>query len=337
MSKPSGSSIERGVQCPASFALGQANSTSPGSIKGTENHDGIEGELVAGTESKHRVVREALEGSTDVRVELAYALDVEAETVRYLGSRLARNYGVLGPTEIALTVDAVIEKIDGVNVWVELWDWKSRKRVTRAKKNWQLKAGAVCVMKHLGLSKLLVGIGYLDNDESDKATVDAFDIPVFFADMRAMFARISDARELVSLGKSPTVHEGAWCDYCPAMSFCPAKTAIAKAMLPELGDIEQSVAFMTAEQVGLAWVKLKKVQTLAEKVEASLKLRAKQELIPLPSGKRLALVECKRSAFDKKKAVAWIEKQGGDLKQFDGVTHYEQVKEINMPATGTDE
>lgn len=332
---PSGSSLERGVQCPASFALSQARETGEAALRGTENHDGIEGDLVAGTNSKHKVVREAIEGATELRVEVAYAFDPYAETVRFLGSRLGRNYGALKETEIALTLDAIVIRPDDTCVW----DWKSRKRVTPAAKNWQIRAGAVCVMKHLKLSEVGGAIGYLDNDESDAHRFDAFDIPVFFADMRLMLRRIGEARAVVAKGETPEVHAGGWCTYCPAVPYCPAHTRLARNMLGDLTDVEKQIAFMTAEQAGKAWVLLKQIQNLADKVEASLKLRAKQDLVPLPNGKRLALVDSSRANFDKKKAIEWIKAHGGDPSEFEGRTYFETVREINMPepqATGTD-
>jgi hypothetical protein len=314
--------------------MNQARATGEDAIKGTENHDGIEGDLIAGQDSKHAVVRKAIEGATEIRVEVAYAMDVFAETVRLLGSRLGRNYGPLKDSEIALTVDAVVIRPND-DVWV--WDWKSRKRVAPAAKNWQVRAGAVCVMKHLKLSEMGAAIGYLDNDESDSHRFDAFDIPVFFADMRSMLKRIGEARAVVARGETPEVHAGSWCTYCPALAYCPAHTRLARNMLGELSDVEKQIAFMTAEQAGKAWTLLKQIQNLADKVETSLKLRAKQDVVPLPNGKRLALVDSSRANFDKKKALEWIKSHGGNPAEFEGRTYFETIREINMPdMTGTD-
>lgn len=329
---PTGSSIERGVMCAASFALNQARSTGEAAIKGTSNHDAIEDDIVSGELSKHLVVQRALEGATSVEVEVAYALDVEKETVRRIGVRVGRNYGPLGPNEIALSTDALVRRGE---VWV--WDWKSRKRVTPALRNLQLRAACVAVMKTEGLSRVHGGIGYLDNDDADVHDFDVFDIPMFFSDMRAMLARIGQARGLVASGQVPEVHAGSWCDYCPAIAYCPAHTRLAMSMLGELDYVEKQVAFMTAEQAGRSWTLLKQIQSLADKVEASLKLRAKQDVVPLPNGKRLALIDCRRSGFDATRAKARLTELGEDLEQFNKVTTYSQVKEINMPAPAGEE
>lgn len=328
MSDTTGSTIERDSNCAASRALNQARSTGDDAIKGNENHEGIEGDLIAGMESRHEVVRRAIDGALEIHVEEAYALDVEKETVRYIGSRLNRKYGPVGESEIVLTLDARV--IKQMSCWV--WDWKSRKRVAPATKNLQLRAACVAVMKSHGLSQVYGGIGYLDNDEADTHSFDAFDVPVFFQDMRAMLARIGAARAAVARGETPDVHAGSWCTYCPALPYCPAHTRLARTMMGELSDVEQKIAFMTADQAGKAWVLLKQIQNLADKVEASLRLRAKQDVVPLPNGKRLALVDSSRESFNRKKAEAWIKEHGGNVDDFKGRTHFETVKEINMPA-----
>lgn len=327
MSNPTGSSIERASNCAASYALGQARSTGEDAIKGTSNHSDIEEEIVAGDPSKHVVVREALEGGLQVFVEEAYAIDVETEKVRRLGERLGRRYGKLGDNEIALTLDVRVVKAN--SSWI--WDWKSRKRVASAAKNLQLTAAAVAVMKYEQLNQVYGGIGYLDNNEADTNCFDSFDVPVFFEDMRAMLKRIKAARELVASGGTPDVHSGPWCTYCPAIPYCPAHNRLAMMMIGELDFAEKRLAFWTPEQAGKAWELLGRIYALADKVEASIKLRARTEVIPLADGKkRLALVQSSRSNFNKEKAKEWIKEHGGDLKEFEGRTFYDQIREVNI-------
>lgn len=324
---PSGSSVERGRECPASFALNQARTTGEPAIKGTENHDIIRDGLQRQDLSVlPEGLRAELDGAAAVDLEVAFAIDVENETARLIGRDIGRNYGELGPSEIALTVDAIVFRTEGVTVL----DWKSRKRVTRALRNWQVKAGCVAVMKHGNLTEIRGGLGYLDDGEADIATFDAFDIPVFFAEMRTMLNRIGAARALVATGGIPDVHAGPWCEYCPAMAYCPAQTRLAKTMLGELTDVESQIAFMTPEEAGSAWVKVKQIQNLADRVEASIRLRAQQEVVPLPNGKRLALIDKSRSSFDKAKAIAWIKEHGGSPEDFEGRTHFTQIAEVKM-------
>lgn len=324
---PSASSLERAVACAPSFALNQIPTTGAGAINGNDNHGDIEDGLAEGDlAGQPGVVKQALEGAIEVDVEVAYALDVVSETVRVIGRRLGRNYGTLGPSEIALTLDAKVVRPDGTYVY----DWKSRKRVSPARRNLQLRAQCVAVMKADGISTVTGAIGYLDNDDVDAHVFDAFDVPSFFDDMRKMLSRIIAARALVAKGGTPEVHAGPWCEYCPAVAFCPAQTRLALVMIEALVDVNQHVAFMSTEQAGLAWMKLRQIQSLADKVEEALKLRAKQEVVPLPNGKRLALVQSSRRSVDSKKALARLEKAGLETNDLYKTTHFDVVREVNL-------
>lgn len=330
MKNPTGSSLERGRECAASFALPQAPNTGEAAVRGVLNHDAIEQALAKGDlTDQPQVVQDALLNAETVETEIAFALDVAKETVRVIGRRIGRDYGPLNENEIALTIDAVVAGGGKMTVW----DWKSRKRVTSAARNLQLRAGCVAVMLWLGRDSVGGAIGYLDNSESDVVTVDAFDVPVFFADTRAMLKRIGAARAVVEAGGTPDVHSGSHCDYCPAMAYCPAQTRLAKTMLPELSEVERKIAFMTAEQAGNAWVLLKQIQTLADKVEASLKLRAKQEVVPLPGGKRLALVESSRTSPSAKDAIERLKQHGLPTEDLYKTTYFDVIREVKVKET----
>ncbi len=225
-------------------------------------------------------------------------------------------------------VDAIITKPDGV--WV--YDWKSRKRVTPAKQNLQIRAGCIAAIKTLGISSVVGAIGYLDDGYTDVSVVDAFDAAVFFADMRAMLKRLADMKALVATGATPEVHAGPWCDYCPSMAYCPAHTRLALNMLGEIDALKQGVAFMTVEQVSKAWDLKKRLEGMLEAVDESLRLRIQQGVIPRPGGKRLAMVEMPgRMGFDKEKALARIKELGGTVNDLTSRGKpYEQIKEVNM-------
>lgn len=324
---PTGSGLERASRCAASCVLPRAGHTGEAAIKGNDNHEKVELGLAVGGDltGQPEVVQKAMAGAVAVDVEVAYAIDVEKETARVIGRRMGRNYGPLSPSEIALTVDAVIDG-EGVTVW----DWKSRKRVTPAKHNLQVRAGCVAVMKTRGLSEVGGAIGYLADGEDDAAWFDSFDAATFFADMRSMLNRIGAARALVATGGVPEVASGPWCDYCPSMAYCPAKTRLAMSILGELDTVRGQIAFMSVEQVSKAYDKAKEIETLLETVMQSIRDRISQEYIPRPNGKRLALVECERKGFDTSAAKKKLEALGESLAQFEKVTRYTQVKEINV-------
>jgi hypothetical protein len=236
---------------------------------------------------------------------------------------------VIEEGEIALTIDAIIRRPGEVLVV----DWKSRKRVTPAVRNLQIRAACIAVLATEKLDIVSGVIAYLDNDETDAHAFDSFDAPVFFEDMRRMLFRIGTARGVVAQGKTPDVHSGPHCDYCPAMAYCPAQTRLVKAMLPELSDVEKQVAFMTAEQAGQAWVLLKQIQTLADKVEASLKLRARQDVVPLPNGKRLALVESSRTSPSAKDAIDRLKANGLPTEDLYKTAYFDVVREVKVKET----
>lgn len=323
----SASSLERATNCPASEALGRASYTGQAAIVGTDNHTSIEDGIEAGNYADlPPVVGRVLFGSENVETEVAYAIDVRKETVRRIGRRLGRNYGPLSEDEIPLTVDVTGSRHGEVFVY----DWKSRKRVTTAARNQQIRAGAVAVMKEAGVSKVIGALCYLDDGEVDESVFDAFDAASFFADMRDLKARIKLARGAVEAGETPSVSAGPWCEYCPSMAFCPAQTRQALAMLGDLGEIEQQVAFMTEEQVGKAWEKKRQIEAILERVDASLRLRAQQGVIPLSNGKRLALVDKTRRSFNKDRALARIHELGGETSDLYKTVSFSQIAEVKM-------
>lgn len=329
----SGSGLERLSQCAASEALPQAPRTAEEAIQGVKNHGKVEGGLVVGGDlsSQSLCVQVAMSKATAVDVEVAYAIDVEKETARVIGRRLGRNYGPLSPTEIPLTVDAVVTYESGT---VAVWDWKSRKRVAPAKSNLQIRAGVIAAMKTLWLSSANGAIGYLDDGETDIATFDMFDASAFFADMRSMLNRIGAARVVVAAKGTPDVHAGPWCEYCPAMAYCPAQNRMAMQMLGELDYVQREIAFFSPEQVSNAYDLSKRIGKLLSTVDESLRLRIQQSVIPRPGGKRLTTVEMPgRMGFDKEKAIARIKELGGSTD--DLMTRgkpYDQIKEIKMSA-----
>jgi hypothetical protein len=323
----SASELERLTACPASAVIGKASYTGEAALKGTSNHEDIELGIETGNYiDLPPVVSRVLFGAERIECEVAYAIDVEKETVRKIGKKLGRKYGVLSESEIALTVDVTGLRHGDPFVY----DWKSRKRVTPAPKNLQIRAGAVAVMRDSGASTCLGALCYLDDGEVDSYNFDAFDAAMFFEDMRQLLNKIGAARLLAATGTTPPVSAGPWCEYCPAMAYCPAQTRQALAMLGDLGSLEQQVAFMTEEQVGKAWEKKKQIEAILERVDASLRLRAQQGVIPLSNGKRLALVDKTRRSFNKDRALTRIHELGGETSDLYKTTSYSQIAEVNM-------
>lgn len=318
---PTGSAVERAMACAASCVLSRAGHTGEGAVYGSEQHKQIEeGDL------SRPVVRQVLEGATKARHEVSYALDVERRTVREIGVGMGRAYGPLVSTEIALTIDIECER-DGW--WVG--DWKSRSRVSPVASNWQIRCAVMAVMARHSVDTVTGFLGYLDDSELEMETFDAFHVAAWWEELRAMLERIRAVERLVSDGGTPDVNAGSWCQYCPALPYCPAHTRLALSMLGELDGVNKTLEALTLEQCGRAWELLKRYDVLADRVRDSIRARAKHEPVPLTNGRRLALVECSRRSLDTKRAVEML----GEAAPYKTST-YVQVKETKL-ATASSE
>lgn len=318
---PTGSAVERGIRCAGSCVLSRAGHTGDGAVYGSTNHKEIEDGDVT-----RPVVRRVVEGAIDVRHEVSYALDVERRTVREIGVSLGRSYGELSDTEIALTIDIECRK-DGT-WWVG--DWKSRARVAPVAENWQIRCAVIAIMARHSADVVIGFLGYLDDSELEQETFDAFHVTMWWDELRAMLSRIRKAAEVFSIGQTPEVNSGTWCQYCPALPFCPAHTRLALSMLGELDGIDKAIGELTVDQCGRAWELLKRYDTIADRVRDTIRERAKRETVPLSNGRRLALVECKgRMSLDQKKAKELLAGAGLEAPMKRGESYY-QVKEMKL-------
>ncbi len=312
------------MRCAASCALPRAAHSGEAADYGTANHEKIQ----AGDRSKP-VVAAAYQNAENVRHEVAYALDLETRSVRELGVNVGRNYGKLGPTEVALTIDMECQK-DGM-WWV--FDWKSRERVTAAHANWQVRAGVMAVMGRHRASSAIGALGYLDDSELDAAPFDVFHTVGFWSDLAHMARRVREAQAAFARGETLDVAAGAWCKYCPALPHCPAHTRLAAALLGELEQVDTQIAALTVEQCGRAWELLKRYDVIADRVKESIKARARQEFIPLSNNRRLALVEMSgRQSVDTDAVKARYAELGESVPMKRGKS-YVQVKEANTEKT----
>lgn len=282
-----GSSLERAERCPNSYAYPQVNSTSAASEKGTENHAEIE-----------RAIRSEEQGSlsnelwafitsfTNRRTEVGIALSVHTKSVRFIGARNAGGYDDVHHGEIALTVDFIGER-DG-KVWCV--DWKSRARVTAAADNRQLLAGVV------GTGATVGAIYYLDNHYCDSHEFSQMELDAFWPLADEILGGVADAISVKATTKGtwePSLHEGPWCDYCPAKFSCHAKTSYIKHALA-IAPSE----ILSAERAGEIWAQVKKAKKIVETMEEAIKLMSKDVDIPLKGGKVLRQIPVVTTKID---------------------------------------
>jgi len=321
--KPTASSLERAVACPASCAIPvRVRASSDAASRGNEIHGFIEA-VLAGHKTREAALADvplewrgtcaaldwdALVGDLvpgTVRVESAYALNYVTGAVRFLGSSLGRNYPPTGENEIVGTSDIDGEHVEGLPA---VDDVKTGQPTTECRKNWQMRFHAFVRHKLTGEPDILARLKYVGENGAirvDGHLFEPFDHVDFLSDLGAAMQRIREVK-LDALQVFPGEH----CRYCPAYLSCPAKTALTRALVPELDSIDRLVGEMTVEQIAAAWVKLEAIKPLVKRLDAAMKDAARSQTIELPDGRVLREIEKGRSSIVGERALALAEKYG---------------------------
>lgn len=303
----SASSLERVEACPASTALPHAPYSGEAAEQGTENHRVIEEVITAGGVPEK--LADLWEGALTVETEVAYVIDVAKRTGRRLGKLpTARDYGEVGPTEIAMTLDVLLTKPGEVVII----DWKSRTRVTPSERNLQI-AAQMCAVEAVHGMTGWAGLVYLDDMYRDLAPFSVFD-------SGARWSRLARLVEREGTGQPVA---GSHCRYCPALVHCPTQ----RAALAAFSDGPLGVESMPVARIGELWVQLDTIEQMLEQARAAARERARREPIPLPSGKYLRLVESSRTSNDARAMEARLRELGEDTERFKKTTTYTQVRE----------
>jgi hypothetical protein len=338
---PTASALERVLACTASHVL-PATYDAPGepAERGTAIAKFIR-DVVAGMSPHDASVRipiqwratcQALDwakltgGLTDVRGEVAYALDTATDEVTELGINIGRNYPKLSPTQIGGTVD--IEGMSTLGHPVVI-DVKSGQDVTPAAENAQIRYFARIAQLRHGAEMVEARIAYVAEDGSvtlDVAFLDTFDLDSFGDELVGLVSNVKRTRLKMAAGEPVPVRAGDHCKYCPAMNACPAYVGIARHMLPMVEafagpeavamteakkeDLEAVVASrftaMTPDELGAAYLKLKQIERLADAVAKGIKAMAERQDIPLPDGRTLKKIPMSRKSFNQDRAIGLI-------------------------------
>lgn len=300
--KPTASKLELLERCPAAGALPAVWTEATDDMRaGTARHRFIQRAREIGREealaevpsdAPWRAQCEALEldelPAGDH--EIAYAYDVAHDTARCLGPWLDRAYDVW-PTEISGTADLIAPPTADRPRWLVI-DFKGEEEVEPAGVNLQLGFFALCLARLHGVDEVDVAIGYLRHGGGirwDRATLGPFDIEAVADRLRGITAGIDAARAQLA----PDVSMGLHCRRCPALIACPAQVAAARAFLAD-PPTNEALAQASAEDAGAAWVQVKVLTELADRLRAVLAARAEVAGLPLPEGARLVPVETVR-------------------------------------------
>ena len=117
----------------------------------------------------------------------------------------------------------------------------------------------------------------------ERGSLDALELDLFAEQLRTLAAQV-EARE-------GALAEGPWCRYCPAFSSCPAKVALACASV-------DAPATLTPETAAKAWLRMKEVRQVLDRMEETLREYALQQPVSLGNGMVLAPVESSRDELD---------------------------------------
>lgn len=352
----SASNADRVVACPASDALPQIRETNEAAQRGNAIHEFLQAvcmhpdkraEHLAKVPDEHRPicetldVAEAVRGLSIVGVEMAYALDVKAHTVRFVGSNIGRNYGPLGPYEIPCTLDVEATR-DGEPV--EL-DWKTGQDMGDVENLWQRRICAtVLLFKYDAVQahsrNVYVRDGYTYPSDYTFSITEALG---YCDELATAIRRRNAAASLVEQGRVPDVYPNTekQCRYCPARDTCPATTALirsfAQTLAPTgLADADTVLArldVMSEEEQGHALGIVKEVVRLGELAKKRLTERAKVTALPAGDGYEWRGVEKVREYFDADAARGLLIRLGAgpeQLVKLNKKTHYKEVRKVKI-------
>ena len=303
----SASSAQRVENCPVSTVLPSLKESSEASEKGNDNHARIEASLVHRQatgkwldDTPSELVALVPDDATILGIELALAWDTATGTARKIGERISRNYGDIDPTEIPGTVDLVFAQGGKLSVI----DWKSRTRVTSARRNRQIHIQALACADLFGASEVMAGLVYLDNWEQDVVPFDLFELDNIATEV----ASIMTAATNVEVTQQP--HLGPWCEYCPAQIECPSQKTVLLASAELVRDPDFLINSLSPEERGSLYQRLSKLASLVDQARKFIADQAKRRPLPLPDGKVLAGIEKSKTSMDQEKAKALLEREG---------------------------
>jgi hypothetical protein len=273
---PSASSCEQLVHCPASHALPQREHHNAKNMRGTEHHEVLAGKIngrvpkapekAQKAVSDLKIIETVCDGVESLVAEPAYAVDVKSKTARLLGVDLNRQYGDLGKYEIPTTLD--VKGIKNGLPWFN--DWKFGSHSTQ----YQLlvQAMAVSFSQEAGRPSFVEGgVTYIDLDsrqfysEFEKFYLSDLD-DAADALVAAIDARDVLAAEFASGAIVKTV-EGPWCQYCPALPYCPSRAAMVKQLVSITGLLHE----LRPDEKAYVHFKLKELEDMVETARDTMK------------------------------------------------------------------
>lgn len=299
------SARERIQHCPASASLAQINVATEWADTGNAGHDAVaafvtqqregmslDASLVNVAAEWQPLCESLAKYAVHLRPELAFAFDVVSGKARVLGENIGRNYKLDG-FEIAGTAD-LAGVINDEAIIVDLKTGHGA--VTHPERNPQLAMLAVMAARAWGCDRARVAILTCHEGEEPRWAwheLEMWDLDAAALELLDEYHRVCRAREVIEGGNVPSVNEGAWCKYCPAVPVCPAKTALIKRLAngAEMDELELMLP-LDAKTAGMAWERRGYAMQLLKRIEAACHAAMDQfGHLELPNGKWLKKVE----------------------------------------------
>lgn len=253
-----------------------------------------------------------------VAAEVAVAIDLETGTARELGRGIERDYQGVRPSEIVGTIDRLaLLGDDGAYVG----DWKGRSHRRQADQDEQLLAGALAAARLYGRTWVRLEVIKLIDGEPfhSEGKVQAFDLDAYELRLQELQARIIADRNAYRAGDLPPAETGDHCTYCSSAPYCPARFAVARAVLGGdsqeiLALAKQGAAYITDENA----VRLLELISTGEKVLKVVKEavadHARAHPVALPDGRVYGVnpESTEREITDGRKAAAVLQELLGE-------------------------
>lgn len=257
----------------------------------------------------------ALDGLTVIGCERAYALDVKARTVRFIGENIGRNYErdqPLGRYEVPYTMDVeALIQLGGHSVPAEL-DFKSGQSIGDPAEHWQRRICASGLMLFRDTATAISRVAYIWEDGRivpDGTEFSIIDVEDFCDTLVATIDAVHEARAMLAEGRMPTIYPSdEACAYCPAMLYCPQFTNFAKAMLGKLQAVEKGpeLSSLSLEELGAVWTMAKTAEKIVENLLPNLKKIAEEKPLPVGPDHEIRPLTKSKKRFDQSKARGLI-------------------------------
>jgi hypothetical protein len=168
---------------------------------------------------------------------------VPAEDRHYPGAITTGQFDVLWSEPEALLAfeDGTVLCPEGSTLWVIDLKGGMDSWVPTIETNLQVHIYAFLAAIWTKAQRVLLGVLFPMPGEGDWDVVERpwgqREIEAVGVRIREMFARVDAEREKLSKGLPLALNEGRHCEYCPAQSRCPAKTALLKSALAQDGEL----------------------------------------------------------------------------------------------------